>query len=244
MTEVLFVGTSDAFGAGGRRQSAILARGPRGAVLLDCGTTTNQGFQVLGVERDEIDTILVSHFHADHFGGVPLFVLAARFVDNRRHPLHVAGPPGIEERVRRLAAALGHPIDGDPGFAIRFTEIGTDRAYDLGAATVRAFETNHQPESHPHGYRLETGDATLSYTGDTGWFSDLPRHVGGSDLVVSECTQHTKLLDFHLSYEELLAHRDDFDCGRIVLTHLGHEMSERRGRCELETADDGVKIRV
>ena len=34
MSEVVFIGTSDAFGAGGRRQSAILVRGPAGGVLL------------------------------------------------------------------------------------------------------------------------------------------------------------------------------------------------------------------
>ena len=43
MTEVTFVGTSDAFGAGGRRQSAIFVRGPGGAALLDCGGTTLTG---------------------------------------------------------------------------------------------------------------------------------------------------------------------------------------------------------
>jgi ribonuclease BN (tRNA processing enzyme) len=71
MSEVVFVGTSDAFGAGGRRQSALLVRAPQGAVLLDCGLTTVTGLVALGIERDEIDAIVVSHFHGDHFGGIP-----------------------------------------------------------------------------------------------------------------------------------------------------------------------------
>ena len=45
MSEVVFIGTSDAFGAGGRRQSAILARGSRGTLLLDCGATTTEARQ-------------------------------------------------------------------------------------------------------------------------------------------------------------------------------------------------------
>ena len=61
MSEVIFVGTSDAFGAGGRRQSAIFARGPSGAALLDCGGTTNTGLSDLGqvvIER-EVRPVLV-----------------------------------------------------------------------------------------------------------------------------------------------------------------------------------------
>jgi hypothetical protein len=33
-------------------------------------------------------------------------------------------------------------------------------------------------------------------------------------------------------------------CGRIILTHLGAEMTDRRGRCDFETADDGLLIKL
>ena len=104
----------DAAGAAPRRRDIFFS--PRGTLLLDCGTTTNTGFAALDIDRDEIDAIVVSHFHADHFGGIPLFMLAARYVDGRRKPLHIAGPPDVEPRVRALAAAMGHPISDDLGF--------------------------------------------------------------------------------------------------------------------------------
>lgn len=242
MNEVVFIGTSDAFGAGGRRQSAVLSRGRRGSVLIDCGTTTNSGFAELGIERSEIDAIVVSHFHADHFGGVPLFVLAAQYVDLRREPLVIAGPPGIESRVRALALAMGHPMDDRPGFPLSFRELPPDSRHEVGPAIVESFETQHDLEAHPHGYRIETGGQTVAYSGDTGWFPELPRRVAGADLFICECTQHRAALDFHLSLEELQAHRTEFDCGRHVLTHLGSEMSERRGSVEFETADDGLRL--
>jgi len=243
MGEVVFVGTSDAFGAGGRRQSAIVARGASGTLLVDCGTTTGSGLGALGIERDEIDAIVVSHFHADHFGGIPLFLLAARYVDERRRPLHVAGPPGIEERVRRLASAMGHPLDDrERGFALHFRELPSGCEHEVGPARIRSFETHHQIEAHPHGYRIDTGGQTLAYSGDTGWFAELPRRVAGADLFVCECTLYHPSLDFHLSYEELIAQREAFDCGRMLLTHLGSEMSERRGTLEMDTADDDLRV--
>ena len=95
MSEVAFIGTSDAFGAGGRRQSAVFVRAPGGGVLLDCGSTTGTGLSAMGIERGEIDTILVSHFHGDHFGGIPSVLLAALYDDERKEPLRIAGPPAF-----------------------------------------------------------------------------------------------------------------------------------------------------
>ena len=71
-------------------------------------TTTGTGLADLGIARAEIDAIVVSHFHADHFGGIPLILLAALYEDQRREPLRIAGPPGVEQRVRALARAINH----------------------------------------------------------------------------------------------------------------------------------------
>ena len=245
MNEVVFVGTSDAFGAGGRRQSALVMRGARGTLLVDCGATTNTGLNDLGIARDEIDAIVVSHFHGDHFGGIPLFLLGALYEDRRRHALEIAGPPEIEARVRALADAMGHGLgDREWTFPIRFREVLPGVPHSLGPARVTSFETHHQLEAHPHGYRIELGGRTLVYSGDTGWFPALPRLAAGADLFVCECTLYDERLDFHLSLEQLIEQREAFDVGGLVLTHLGTSMTDRRGRCELDTADDGLIVKL
>jgi ribonuclease BN (tRNA processing enzyme) len=246
MSDALFIGTSDAFGAGGRRQSALLLRGGRGNILVDCGTTTNTGLSELGISRDEVDTILVSHFHGDHFGGIPLILLGALYEDGRKHPLNIAGPPEIEGRVRRLADAMGHPIEGrEWTFPLTFTEIDPGRECEVGPARVSAFSTCHQLEANPQGYRIDNGEATVVYSGDTGWFDDLPRLTGGADLFICECTLHHEKLDFHLNLDQLTERHELFDCGRMVLTHLGSEMAKLRGEIStFETADDGMLIKL
>ena len=45
-------------------------------MLFDCGGTTNTGLSQLGISRNEIDVILISHFHADHFSGIPALLYA------------------------------------------------------------------------------------------------------------------------------------------------------------------------
>lgn len=67
--EVLFLGSGDAFGSGGRFQACISVRTPADRFLLDCGGTSLM-----------VSKILVSHLHGDHFGGIPFFVLDAQLV--------------------------------------------------------------------------------------------------------------------------------------------------------------------
>jgi ribonuclease BN (tRNA processing enzyme) len=239
------IGTSDAFGAGGRRQAALFVETRSGGMLLDCAPTTGSGLAVLGIPRDAIDVIALSHFHADHFAGVPQLVLAATYEDARRHPLRIAGPPGVEKRVRACADAIGYPLAGRAlPFELQFVEIGADARVDLGPARVGAFATHHDPASCPHGLAVEADGRRLVYSGDTGWFDGLADHARGADLFVCECTFYENPLPDHLSYRVLHAQRARFACERILLTHLGSEMTNRRGELELTTADDGDSFDV
>jgi ribonuclease BN (tRNA processing enzyme) len=245
VSELLFVGTSDAFGAGGRRQSALLLRAAQGSLLVDCGMTTVTGLASLGVSRDEIDAVLLSHFHGDHFGGLPQLLLACLYVDRRTRPLLIGGPPGVEARVRIAAERLGFSLAERPWtFPFTFQELPAGKRETLGPVRATGFETHHQREVCPHGYAIEADGRRVVFSGDTGWYDGLPGHAAGAELFVCECTNLEPVFEYHLSLEELRAHRRELDCGRLVLTHLGEEMAQRRGQLELDTADDGLLIRL
>jgi ribonuclease BN (tRNA processing enzyme) len=245
VSELVFVGTSDAFGAGGRRQSAIFLRAPAGGVLIDCGATTSGGLAELGIPRDEIDAILVSHFHGDHFAGIPFLLLGALYEDERKRPLWIAGPAGIEARVHALASAMGYAIEDRAwSFPLRFTELAPGREQEVGPVRVDAFQVLHQPQSAPHGLALRFGRSRLVYSGDTGYFPGLPECVGDADLFVCECTYLDNDYAYHLNLGRLTEHRHEFRCERTILTHLGEEMLGQRGRAAFETADDGLRVQI
>jgi ribonuclease BN (tRNA processing enzyme) len=245
MTEVVFVGTSDAFGAGGRRQSAYLVRTAGSSILLDCGGTTATGLGALGIDRGEIDAIVVSHFHGDHFGGIPALLLAAVYDDGRKRPLQLAGPSGVEERVRNAAWALGHQIEGRAlGFELAFHEFHAGAPLRVGGFEIEAFQTFHAPESCPHGLVCRANGRSVAFSGDTGWFDELPARVRGADLFICECTQERRGYPYHLSLEELEPRRRELDCGRTVLTHLGPEMRARSDYRGFEAADDGLVVKL
>jgi ribonuclease BN (tRNA processing enzyme) len=245
VTRVVCVGTSDAFGTGARRQSSYLVQSETGGVLMDCSGTTLTGLEALRIPRDSIDVIAITHFHGDHFGGVPLLLLAARFVDRRHHPLVIAGPPGIEERIRGVARAVGHPLpEPEIEFPLRFHEYESGLEDKIGPCELRAFECVHSPETMPHGLVVTMDGHRVAYSGDTGWFPGLPDAVRGVDVFLCECTQAAAQYPYHLSLEEMRGHHAEFDCGRIFLTHLGPEMLARETAEPFELAEDGLVIEL
>jgi ribonuclease BN (tRNA processing enzyme) len=186
---------------------------------------------------------VVSHFHGDHFGGIPQLLLACLYADRRERPLIVAGPAGVEHRVRRLAEHLGYSLgERDWSFRLEFRELWAGKTDGVGPARVTSFATHHQEDVEPHGLIVESAGQRIVFSGDTGWFDTLPTHVAGADLFVCECTNLDPGFEYHLSLRELREHRRELDCKRLVLTHLGEEMAELRGRCEFEMADDGQVV--
>ena len=73
--------------------------------LIDCGASSLPALKRLAIARDDIDLILITHFHGDHFGGLPFLLLDAQFT-RRTRPLVIAGPEGIETRLAQVMEAL------------------------------------------------------------------------------------------------------------------------------------------
>src|SRR5580704_8029084 len=97
-----FVGCGDAFGSGGRFNTCFHLVGRQINALIDCGATSLVAMNKLAINRNGIDTIFISHFHADHIGGLPFFILEANYVLKRERPLTIVGPPGLESRFAEI----------------------------------------------------------------------------------------------------------------------------------------------
>ena len=101
-----FIGCGDAFGSGGRFNTCFHLVGRNINALIDCGASSLVSMNKLAINRNDIDTIFISHFHADHFGGLPFFMLEANYILKRQQPLTIAGPPGGFTSLREAAVAV------------------------------------------------------------------------------------------------------------------------------------------
>jgi ribonuclease BN (tRNA processing enzyme) len=101
-----FIGSGDAFGSGGRFNTCFHVHGVSGNFLIDCGASSLIAMKRLPIDRNAINLILLTHFHPDHFGGVPFFILDAQLIAKRTRPLMIlvrqACPTGVTGYSLRL----------------------------------------------------------------------------------------------------------------------------------------------
>ena len=240
-----FLGSGDAFGSGGRLQTCMLVEGGGACFLIDCGTTALIGMRRHGVAPNAIDTVLLSHLHGDHFGGLPFLILDAQLISKRTRPLVVAGPPGTRERV---LAAMEVMFPGSAtarrGFALEFHEYRAGRRDVLGRIGVTPYQVRHPSGAPPFALRVECAGKIIAYTGDTEWTDSLIAAAEGADLLVAEAYFYDKPVKFHLDYRTLMDHLSELRPKRLVLTHMSADMLARLETLDCEAAEDGMVVRL
>lgn len=242
---VTVLGAGDAFCNGGRRHSGYLVETPETCFLLDCGTTTLLALKSLGIPAERIDFAAISHLHGDHFGGLPFLFLEYLYENPRSRPLCIVGPPGTEERVHALHGAMYRDLSKRPRcFDIQFRELLPGHPTSLHGVRLLPFRVPHQEQDISFGYRVETADRALLYSGDCGWNEDLVRHSHGTDLFICECCYFQTETSSHISYPKIAQEQHRLGCKRLLLSHIGREVLERLGEVSLECAHDGMVIEV
>ena len=241
--QIQFLGTGDAFCSGGRFQTCFLVNTPSHGFLLDCGATSLLALKRQGIDSTVIDSIIISHFHGDHYGGIPYLLIDANFIVRRTKPLTIAGPTGVAQRVEELLdkSYPGTKIK-DLLFEVNFTELKPDLTIPIGPLKVEVFPVVHVPDSCPHGLRVHYQETILAFSGDTGWTETLFKIADSADLFICECNFFSTELPSHLNYKKLIAEIERFNCKRLILNHFGEEMLQNLHACDIECSEDGLTI--
>lgn len=239
-----FVGSGDAFGSGGRFNTCFLVDAPGIRFAIDFGATSLVALNALGIAHNSIDTILLTHLHGDHCGGVPQMLVDAMLGARRQTPLTVAGPAGTRKHLAELGEALlpgSHVMK--PKFDYDIVEIPVMQETRIGDhLKVTTYPAIHTPETNPTFMRIEVAGKVIAYTGDSAWTEHIPDLARGADLLISECYFFAKQVRFHMNYPDLKAHWDELEAKRIILTHMGSEMLAQTDSVPEECARDGMVV--
>ena len=241
------LGSADAFSGAGRGNSCYLIEDRHGSVAIDFGPTAMRALTRFGKDPDEVDGVHLTHLHGDHFGGLHLLFIDARYRAGRTRPLLIAGPPGTKRAVRSwIALAWGRAGKRRPPFALEFAEYRPGTSHELLGRKVTVFAARHQsaPEVSTS-LRVESDGHTVAFSGDTQWSDNLIPLSRDTDLFVCECTGATPTPK-HLSWSELQPRLADLNARRILLSHLSDAARARikpRDR-RVRLADDGMVVEV
>jgi ribonuclease BN (tRNA processing enzyme) len=246
---VHFLGSGTPLGEGGRLQACILVSNGDRRVLLDCGSTSMVALACAGVEPESIDAILISHLHADHFGGVPLLLLDAAVRPARvRRPVIVAGPGETAIRVRAALEVSGWSAAWTNAMAnsrVEFVTLHDRQAKVIAGLSVTCFAVPHNPVTAPTALRLVWDGTTIGYSGDAGWTPALRDVAADADLFICGVWSFATADPTFLDYRTLVAQRGGLSCKRLILTHLGPDMLahlDDLAADAVELAEDGLTL--
>lgn len=240
------LGTGDAFGSGGRYSTCLHLTADGHTILVDCGATSMHALQKAGIDRAAISAVLVTHFHGDHFGGLPFFLLDALFVTRRTRPLTIAGPKGVKARMR-IACEAAFPgfFDRERTFALNFIEVTPEAPQAVSGFNVTAFPVVHDDLAGPcQAYRIGRGGKVLAFSGDTTWTETLLPVAAGADVFLVECYKYETKLANHLDWKSLEHRLPELRAKRIIITHMSGEMLEHDGPLPVERAFDGMTVEI
>lgn len=136
--ELVFLGTAASIPTRERGLPSIAVRMGHGVVLMDCGEGTQRQLGAAGVSFMRIELILVSHFHGDHFLGIP-GLLQTMTLNGRTAPLRIAGPAGMAE----LGAGMLGLGYFKPSFPIEFLELSGGQSVQGRDFTVSSMQARH-----------------------------------------------------------------------------------------------------
>ena len=241
--QLQFVGCGDALGSGGRFNTCFHVTGDRVNFLIDCGASSLPALKRLGIAREAVDLVLITHFHGDHFGGLPFLLLDAQFT-RRARPLVIAGPQGIEAKLADLMEALfEHSSKTKPRFDLSVVALEPEQSRTFGEVRVTPYPVVHGESGGPFlAYRIEAEGRVITYTADTEWTDTLVPAARGADLFIAEAYYYDKIVKNHLSLKTLEAHLPEINAKRLVLTHLSDDMLGRLGQLPYTAAHDGMVV--
>jgi ribonuclease BN (tRNA processing enzyme) len=190
--------------------SGYLVRSPGATVVVDLGGGTLANLQ-RHVTLDEIDAVVLSHVHPDHWLDLPVLRNAMRYV------LGIEGLDVYGTNETWLMAAV---VIGELPPTLLWHGIDDASVLEIGDQTVRFSRTDHPVETLA--VRIDAGGRSLLYSADTGAGWDPAAAGAGVDMLVCEASlspEHEGRVQ-HLSARQAGKLARAICAGRLVVTHV------------------------
>jgi len=239
----------------GGASSAYLVQSGEASILLDVGTGAFSKLQ-RSVDYTQLDAIVISHMHSDHFFDLVPFRYTLKYGQlawERRLPLWL--PPGGRERLQALRRAVSRDAAED-----FFETVFDVREYDpndrliVGDVTLRFRRTRHYVETYAT--RAERDGASIAYSADTAPCDAVVEAAAGASIFVCEAGFGLERGEVerrgHCSAEEAGEMAQQAGVSRLVLTHYPAafepqalvDAAKRRFAGTVLAAEDGLTLEV
>jgi len=223
---VICLGVGDGWPCTDRNHSAFVYRLGDTTVLIDAGEPVCRAYKLSGLGFDELDAVVLSHLHADHFGGL-LMLLQGMWVEGRKKDLDVYLPGDAVRPVDALLkqAALSKPL---LPYNLRLKPLRAGKPVRIGKIRITPIAGTHLDELEKRRgikprhrlvaylFLIEYGQIRIAHSSDLGSPDDLlPLLDEPLDLLVCELA--------HFTPQQICAALEGRPIKRVLFVHLARK---------------------
>ncbi len=216
---VTFLGTGEACDQV-RATTSILIEQDNSLHLLDCGFTAAQQFIRQAPPEKSIESVWISHFHGDHFFGLPQLILYLH-QQGRTSPLTVLSGTHAKDKVEQCMEMAYAGLLTKLSYPIHYVTVPTSTSTEHNGLHWQAAPVIHSKE--PFGLLIIDGSKRLYYSGDGKPTNAAEQLMKDCDLVIHEAYTLTDTLPTHCSVEECIELAVRLQLKRLTLIHLSAE---------------------
>ena len=136
--DLVFLGTAGSSPTGRRSPTALLLRRGGDRLLIDCAEGTQRQLMRSNVGLLDFSEVFLTHYHADHYLGLPGMLKTFALRGRDETPLTVYGPRGLRELFKRL-----HPFLGRLPYPLTVVELEPGETVAHGEYAIDAFAADH-----------------------------------------------------------------------------------------------------
>jgi len=213
---ITFLGTGEACDPARANTSILIEKG-NSLHLLDCGFTTVQRFMSQAPQGKPLDSLWLSHFHGDHFFGLPQLILHLH-QQGRTSPLTILSGANAKDKVEQCTEMAYAGLLDKLSYPLAYLTVPCNSTIEHGGLCWQAAPVIHSKE--PFGLLVHNGSKRLYYSGDGKPTDEARQLMEGCDLVIHEAYTLTDILPTHCSVEECTQLMDQSNFKQLALVHL------------------------
>lgn len=239
-----------------RTSSAYWLGTEKGSLMLDCAPSALFRAAQEKLDWPNLDAIWISHFHLDHFGGLPPMLFSMKYAPQtqfRKKPLRIFGPRGLTNLLERINDSNSYRLFDQP-FPLEIIEVEPfEDFYPIDGIKAVTLKTPHTEESMAITL-IDSSENKITFTSDTGFSTAISAFAYSADLFILECSfVKSKPTNSHLEISEAMHLIRHAKPQKAMLTHFYPEwdsvnfdeiVEEFSPNCALIEAKDGLHIEI
>ncbi len=223
--QLLFLGTGSGRTSLTRGHTSLLLTNEGQNTLIDCGEGISKSLLLNNISFNEIDSVVISHLHADHAAGLPSLLTQMKLT-GRNRKLNVFIYSGLIEALRSM---LGSFFIFNEGLSFELNIAGFEFGIPINInneLTLKGVKNSHLYNKYGIEY-IESDIFTSAsflfsiptrcflYSADVGSGDDLFLFDEKIDFIIAETT--------HITPEKYLRALVKYEPEKILLTHIDDE---------------------